>query len=131
MKTITNKLIELKNELQNYQEKYFHYIVRDNMWNFKGNQYKNHFLGSEMGSELDKIINKLSNLKYYKKVSDNIIDKIIELEKELELNEQVYAEHVDFCKMEKLDEGTEARAIYEDRKVELSNQIKLLKNLLK
>ena len=60
-----------------------------------------------------------------------ITNKLIELEKELELNEQVYAEHVDFCKMEKLDEGTEARAIYEDRRVELSNQISLLKNLLK
>ena len=61
MKTITNKLIELKNELQNYQEKYFHYIVRDNLWSFKRNQYQECYLGPDMGKDLNKIINKIKN----------------------------------------------------------------------
>ena len=60
-----------------------------------------------------------------------IANKLIELEKELKLNEQVYKEHVDFCKIEKLDEGTEAAIIFKDNKIRLLNQIEVLKDLLK
>jgi len=85
------------------------------------------FLGYEINKENPGVYISLLSCSLDKKIAN----KLIELEKELELNEQVYKEHVDFCKIEKLDEGTEAAIIFKDNKIRLLNQIEVLKDLLK
>jgi hypothetical protein len=42
--------------LKDFQSKHFSYITRDNLWSFKGNQYKNPYLSDDIGKDLDKAL---------------------------------------------------------------------------